>query len=171
MGLVDEAIGMWERYRAGVIAELENIPEEHWDHAPADGARTLRELALHIAESGVGFSTELTKADPNLARLFDRDSQVALMAPYPAAMGRAEVIDLLRTTGADDAKRLRVVGEGLAARTMEFMGEPVSVLTALTFASAHEMYHRGQLAIYARVAGQVPVLTTELHAMLQHARK
>ena len=32
MPLVEEAVRMWELFRAGVIAELESIPEERRDH-------------------------------------------------------------------------------------------------------------------------------------------
>lgn len=167
MSLVAEAVAMWEQYRAGVIAELENIPEDQWDRAPAPGARTLRDLARHIVHAGVGFSSEMTRADPTFMRLFDKEAQAANMAAYPQANSKAEIIELLRTTGADAAKRLREAGDALVTRTMPFMGKPVSVLTALGFALSHEMYHRGQIATYARIAGRVPALTTQLEAMAQ----
>lgn len=167
MGLVDEAVTMWERYREGTIAELENIPEEHWDRAPAAGARTLRELAQHIAETGVAFSAELASGEPNIMRLFDPAYRASLMSVYPAARTKAEIISLLKTTGADGAKRLRAAGDALATRMTQFMGAPVTVLTTLGFAASHEMYHRGQLATYARVAGAVPALTQQISAMMQ----
>jgi len=36
---------------------------------------------------------------------------------------------------------------------------PASRLTWLNHAIAHEEYHRGQLALYARLLGRVPALT------------
>ena len=42
---------------------------------------------------------------------------------------------------------------------VQFNGEPASRLTWLNHAIAHEEYHRGQLALYARLLGRVPALT------------
>jgi uncharacterized damage-inducible protein DinB len=167
MNLVEEAIVMWERYRAGVVAELDNIPEDQWDQAPAEGARTLRQLAQHILESGVGFSHELARPDGNFTRMFDKAGQAALMSAYPPPSNKTEMIALLKRAGADDAARLRAAGDALLTRTMPFMGAPVSTLTTLGFASGHEMYHRGQIATYARSMGCVPVLTRQIEAMQQ----
>jgi uncharacterized damage-inducible protein DinB len=100
MSLVEEAIKIWETFRAGVLAEVENAPEEHLEYRIGEGARTFREIAFHIAEAGVGTRS------------------------------------------------------GTQSR-----------LTALYFAIAHEMYHRGQLASYARGFGAVPALTQQLNAM------
>jgi uncharacterized damage-inducible protein DinB len=171
MGLIDEAIDMWARYRAGVIAELENVPEEHWDTRPAEGSRTLRELAQHIAEYGVAFSKTLTTDSPNLAWLFDKTHRAALVSEYPHATTKADMIDLLKRTGAEDVQRLRARGEAMSSGRIPFMGNEVSILTALGFASSHEMYHRGQLAVLARTAGCVPALTQQIEAMTKRAAR
>ena len=59
MNFVEEAIRLWEAYRAGVIAEIENIPEQELDYRPHPDARSVREVAVHIAESGIRFTNEL----------------------------------------------------------------------------------------------------------------
>ena len=163
MSAVEEAIRWWEQFRAGTIAELENIPEEHWGERPGEGARDLLELARHVAEAGVGFTNELVREDEaSFARLFDPRVQAELRAALPRASSKAEAIELLRQTGADGARRLRAAADALAAQSMKAFGQPQSRLTALWFAISHEMYHRGQIALRSRAAGCVPVLTQQM---------
>jgi uncharacterized damage-inducible protein DinB len=158
---VAAAIDLWERFRAGTISEAENIPEAQWDFRPGEGARSVRELAIHVAQAGVGFATELTNGAGSLARLFDESARAEWMAKYPRAESRAEILALLRDTMADGAKLLRTRGEALASDTIKMFGGPTSRLTALQFAMSHEMYHRGQLTTYARGLGHVPILTQQ----------
>ena len=167
MNLVDQAIRIWEHFRAGVVAELENIPEEHWDYRPAAGARTLREVALHIAEAGVGFTDELLRPDCSFSRLLDPRAQAARAAGLPRAQSKAEMVDLLRATGAEGSRRLRAIGEALAGQSMSMFGGEGSRLTGLWFAASHEGYHRGQLATYARSVGCVPALTRQIETLRQ----
>lgn len=166
MSLIEEAIRNWESYRKGVIAELENIPEEHWDHRPGAGARTLRELACHIAEAGLGFTGELVRPDCSFLRLFDPQAQAQLKATLPKANSKAEIVNLLRVTGEQGARRLREAGDALANQKMKVSTGEQCRLTGLWFAAAHEMYHRGQLASYARAVGCVPALTQQIDVML-----
>src|SRR6185437_15277968 len=109
---------------------------------------TVRELAVHVAESGVAFAAELLKADGNFAHLFDPQVQAAVRASLPHAHSKAEVLALLRMTGDDTAARLRSVGERLAHQTIPGRLGAQSRLSALWFAVSHESYHRGQLTAY-----------------------
>ena len=156
------AIALWEVFRAGTISECENIPEEHWDFRPAEGARSVRELATHIAHASVAFATELVSHQPDLARLFDAKAKEARESKYPRANAKAEVLDLLRQTMADTALMLRSRGEALQTDQMRMFGADGSRTTGLEFAMGHEMYHRGQLATYARAIGLVPMMTQQL---------
>jgi uncharacterized damage-inducible protein DinB len=163
--IVDEAIRNWENERAGVMAEVESIPEEHFDFRPAEGARSVRELAVHIAEAGLMLAAEILRTDGSFLRFFEPNADPA----QPTAHSKAEILALLRTTGADTTARLRAAGESLGKETMETFHGEESRLTALWFAVGHEMYHCGQLASYARTIGQVPALTRKLTAMMTHA--
>lgn len=166
MNLVEEAIKNWESYRAGLIAELENIPDSQMGYSPGDGGKTVREVAMHVAETGVAFLAELMKPDGNYANFFKPEVQAALKASMPTANSKAELVALLKSTGADFAAGLRAVGEPLAMQTMPTRAGTQSRLTALNFSAAHEQYHRGQLAVYARALGAIPMLTQQINAML-----
>jgi uncharacterized damage-inducible protein DinB len=80
----------------------------------------------------------------------------------PKSDTQAELVEMLRTTGAENAKRLRDAGESLATQTMKGSAGPQSRLTSLHFAIGHEMYHRGQLALLVRQLGLTPALTQQL---------
>jgi uncharacterized damage-inducible protein DinB len=165
MSLIEEAIRNWEAFRAGVIAEIENTPEEHLDHRPGEGARTLREVVLHIVALGVGFTDQLLLPDGSFLNLFKPGVMEQVRAGLPKAESKAELVDLLRKTGEESAARLRAAGDALETQTMTGRYGPQSRLSLLWFAAAHEMYHRGQLAIYERSVGTVPALTKQIEAM------
>ena len=159
MSQVEEAIRMWEIYREGTVGELANIPEEQWDHRPGDGARTVHELALHIVTSAIGFTDELLAPEPSFMRLRDPAVQAKLAERHATKTSKADVIELMQSSGADNAKRLREAADAVEHGTMKaFQGEQ-SRLSGLWFAAAHEMYHRGQIATYARQLGLVPAMT------------
>jgi len=158
MSHVEEAIRMWEIYREGTIGELANIPEEQWDHRSGDGARSVRELALHVAMSATGFTNALLSEDGSFKHLRDPKLHATMAAPYENA-SKAEILELLKTSGAENARRLREVGESLAEQRMPSFNADQSRLSGLWFGAAHEMYHRGQVASYARQLGLVPAMT------------
>lgn len=164
MAYIEEAVRQWEMARAGIIAELENSPESELDYRPGDGARSTREIAIHVAEAGVAFTNELLKPDGNFANLFDPAIQGAVRASLPRAHSKADIVAMLRTTGDEIASRLRQAGEPLAQQTMEGRLGAQSRLSALWFAVSHESYHRGQLTAYERGFGAVPALTQQIAA-------
>lgn len=159
--MIEEAIRTWDLFRQGVIGELENIPEEHWEYRAGAGARSVRELALHIAASGTGFVDALVAEEASFTRLRDAKVQEHLAASLGDVSTKEKVIAMLRQRGADDAARLRANAARLAG-TMPTMTGEQSRITGLWFAASHEMYHRGQLATYARALGLVPMLTQRI---------
>jgi uncharacterized damage-inducible protein DinB len=169
MNVAEEAIRTWESFRAGTIAELELIPDDKWDYRPAEGARTVRALARHIAQAGAGFTEELLREGGSFARLFDPKFREELAAKLPTANTKAEIIEMLRTLGADSMRRLRDAGPALVTKTMSAFGGEQSRLTGLWFAVSHEQYHRGQIASYVRQLGITPALTRQFEA--RSARK
>lgn len=164
MNYVEEAITMWGQVRAGTLAELENIPEAQWDFRAGEGARTLREVARHILEAGAFFTHELLKEDGSFMRMFDEAYRTEVVAQIPEAKTKAEMLELLKSSAADEAKRLRDVGEALATQTMKTAKGADSRLKAVWFAVSHEMYHRGQLTVYERAMGETPAMTKQAEA-------
>ena len=163
MNTTNEALAMWETARKITIAELENIPEEQWEFRPGDGARTLREIVRHILEASVGFVREILSEQPSFARIFAPETRAQFTKDYPDKHAKEDIIDQFNAAFADDMKKLRGKGD-LASQPMTLFKQEQSRLTGLWFAIGHEMYHRGQLATYARALGHVPAMTQQSQA-------
>jgi len=158
MNHAEEAIAMWEIYRKGTVDELANLQEEHLDHRAGEGARSVRELVLHIVASSVGFVDELL-GDGQFMRLRDPQVRAQYEARYASKTSKADLVELLQSTGADIVQRLRDGAAKLDGQTMQSFGGERSRTSGIWFAAAHEMYHRGQLTAYARQLGIVPAMT------------
>jgi uncharacterized damage-inducible protein DinB len=161
--LLEEALEAWEYTRQGVIEELQNIPEAKFGFRPTDSSRSVIELAQHIAESGMMMSGELGRADGD----FRRKSYEGFLHEYAKGVGgkrtRAQLLALLRQSHADGAKRFRAAGElHMLQNIRRFDGKMGTRLAWMNHGISHEEYHRGQLALYARLLGRVPALTRRI---------
>jgi uncharacterized damage-inducible protein DinB len=163
--LLEEALEAWKYARDGVIEEVKNLPEESMT-AQSASPRTVADIVHHIAESGLMMAGELSRVDGD----FQRQPHPAFLAEYAGGMERpttkVELVTLLERTYRDGRDRLRQAGE---ARLMEpirqFNGEPARRLTWMHHGIAHEEYHRGQIALSARLLGHVPALTKLIHGV------
>lgn len=154
MSTIDEAIAMWETFRAGVIAELENIPEESWGFRPEKDARSVLELGQHVAQMAEAFAAELCGPEPVFMSVAGKSREVQV------GNSKRELIDYMKAK--HFAGTLRGCSDAIANGEMKSFGKMASRLTGLWFAISHEAYHRGQLATYARALGLVPAMTQQM---------
>ena len=158
--MLDETLDAWGYTRSGVIDELENIPAEQFTFRPTPKSRTVAELAQHIIESALMATGELNRPDGS----FQRKSYPEFIEEYAGNRARTEhkeaLVAMLRSIHDESLAAFRKTGQaGLLRDIVQFNGEPATRLTWLNHAIAHEEYHRGQLALYARLMGRVPALT------------
>jgi uncharacterized damage-inducible protein DinB len=158
--MLEEALEAWAYTRSGVIDELENIPGEQFQFQPTAASRTVAELAQHIIESALMATGELNRPDGS----FQRESYPEFVEEYAGTRAhtadKVELIALLRATHEEALAAFRGTGQAALLREIvQFNGEPATRLTWLNHAISHEEYHRGQLAVYARLMGRVPALT------------
>ena len=164
MTFLDEMLAAWAYTRDGVIAEVKNLPESALDFRPNEATRTTREVVQHILESGLMMAGELSRPNGD----FQRQSYPSFLKEYAPGVARhrtkAALAAALNTTHAAGAKRIRAAGElGMLQNIRQFNGEPATRLSWMHHGVAHEEYHRGQLALYARLVGRVPALTKLIH--------
>ena len=158
--LLDEFLEAWAYTRDGVVAEVRNLPEPALDFKPSDASRTARELVQHIIESGLMMSGELSRPDGD----FQRQSYPEFIAEYGRGVRRSrsktDLVKALKDTHTAGEKRIRQAGEILMLQQIrQFNGVPATRLSWMHHGISHEEYHRGQLALYARLVGRVPALT------------
>ena len=162
--LLDEAIEAWGDARQGVIAEARNIPPSAFDFRPTPEMRSVAELVLHIVETGLMWSNELTRPTAD----FTRKSFPAFIKHYARGVDRVrakgELVRLLTSSYRAGVKRIREAGEvRMLQYVRRFDGERGTRLSWMHHGVAHEEYHRAQIALYARLLGRTPALTRLIH--------
>lgn len=161
--LLEETLENWRFAREGVIAELANIPEKRIDFRPTQESRTVGELIQHVVESGNLMSGELSRPDGD----FLRKSYEGFSREYGRGLSklrsRKRLLSALRQSHAAGEKKIRAAGElWMLQLIRRFDGEKGTRLAWMHHGVAHEEYHRGQLALYARLMGRVPALTKRI---------
>jgi uncharacterized damage-inducible protein DinB len=73
--------------------------------------------------------------------------------------GKQALIDLLQSSMTDAEECIRSMADKWNEPMIGVDGKQSTKGAILTFASSHEMYHRGQLTVYERLLNIEPVLT------------
>lgn len=161
--LLEEALEAWADCRAGVVEELQILDDAELEFRPADGARSGRELVWHIVETARMWCGELARADGDFRRQSFGEFIQEYGGEVTAAHDRDALLELLESSHRDGDRSLRDAGELRMLQTIHrFDGVPGTRLAWLNHGIAHEMYHRGQLAMYARLIGRTPALTQRI---------
>lgn len=161
--LLDEALEAWEGTRRGTLEEASVIPDDRYDWRPGPEARSVRELLRHILESTLMMVGELSREDGDWTRQSFREHLAEYAAHLDDEMSPQELRDELAVAFAEGAATLRATGEiGMLQRIRRFDGLDGTRLAWLRHGIAHEAYHRGQLALYARIMGITPALTRKI---------
>lgn len=158
--LLEEALEAWAWAREGVIAEVENLPKTKFDFRATPRSRSVTELVQHIVECGLMMAGELTRPDGD----FRRQSFPEFIGEYAEGVSKVttkeKLVDLLRSTHEEGDRKFRKAGElSLLQYIRRFDGLQGTRLAWFYHGVAHEEYHRGQLALCARLLGRVPALT------------
>ena len=158
--LLEETLEAWHYTRAGFVTEIENLSESDLQFRPHAESRTPAEIAIHIVESGLMMAGELSRPDGN----FRRKSFPQFMKEYargvrPTTKKKA-LVQWLTRTHAEGERKIRTAGElHMLQLITRFDGERGTRLAWMNHGISHEEYHRGQIALYARLVGRVPALT------------
>ena len=160
MQLFDEMIEAWRYTRDGVIAEVENLSEDALAKAPDELPRSGIDLVNHIVESGRLMAGELTHPKGDFRRKSYGDLLKEHVKPGDVATCKKEALDLLRRSHREGEAALKAAGaERLMEPIRQFNGIEASRMSWFAGGISHEEYHRGQLAMYARLSGETPALT------------
>ena len=158
--LLEEALEAWRFAREGVRDELKNLPADRMDFRPTPQSRTVRELAQHILEVSMMMTGELTRPDTNLQRApWPKLLRLYALEAYRAKT-KAQLVRLMDAQLKDGERRFRATGElNLLQLIKRFDGKLGTKSEWMHHIIAHEEYHRGQIAMSARLLGIKPALT------------
>lgn len=158
--LLEEALNGWTFTRQGFAAEARQIPEDQWDFRPHPHARSVRELVVHILQSGRMMVGELTRPDGDFPRQSIDEHFAEYASDIPADGSSEDLLRLLETTLENGVRSFRDAGEiHMLQQIRQFDGTFATRHSWFHHGVAHEDYHRGQLATYARCMGRIPALT------------
>lgn len=162
--LLEEALDAWTDAREGVIAELENVPADRFDFRPVEEVRSVGELAAHILEVSQMMVGELCREASDFRRLPFPELLERHAGDVRSLREKEPLLEALERTLEEGKRHFREVGElHMLQLILRFDGKLGTRLAWLHHGVAQEMYHRGQLALYARTLGLVPALTQRIH--------
>src|SRR5215510_9154406 len=156
---VEKVIEGWKEVRSGLIDEANQIPADRFSFQATPESRSVKGLLQHLVETQKFLTGEICRADTNLMRSSFAD-QIKHYAPDVRKIEDKDgLLNLLRASMDETAARL-LAADGEMNKTMKrFDGKEMTKLAFVSFAIAHEMYHRGQLTVYERLLNIEPVLT------------
>ena len=162
-------IALWKDTRAGLIQEVEKIPEDQFSFRATPDTRSIAELLQHIISAQKILVGETCRANTNLMR----QSFAAHAKEYAAGVNEVPdkngLLELLRSGMHEAEVCLNSYGDKLDETMTALNGKPTSKSAFLTFSLSHEMYHRGQLTVYQRLLNIEPVLTERLKKVFSNA--
>jgi uncharacterized damage-inducible protein DinB len=162
-------IALWKDTRAGLIQEVEKIPEDQFSFRATPDTRSIAEILQHIISSQKILVGETCRASTNLMR----QSFAAHAKEYAAGVNEVTdkngLLELLRSSMEEAEACLSSYGDKLDQTMTRLDGQPTSKSAFLTFSLSHEMYHRGQLTVFERLLNIEPVLTGRLKKLFVNA--
>jgi uncharacterized damage-inducible protein DinB len=150
MAIIDGMLQELELEAQTTRRVLERVPDAHLGWRPHERARTLGELALHIAMVPGAVAQLAMRPSPTPAPQFGADPSPARAADLLSALDQS-VADAKQTLGGtDDARLMETLRMMQGDR--ELMAIPrIALLRSIML--NHWYHHRGQLSTYLRQLG------------------
>jgi uncharacterized damage-inducible protein DinB len=156
---VENVIESWKEVRSGLIDEANQIPADQFFFQPAPGSRPVNRLLQHLIESQKFLVGEACRPDTNLLRQSFAEHIKEYAPGVSGVDDKDALLELLRVSMDDAADQLSAAAGEMNNMMKRFDGKEMTKLAFISFAIAHEMYHRGQLTVYERFLGIEPALT------------
>ena len=167
---LEEMLDVWKEVRAGLIAELAQIPAEQFGFQATSESRSVAGIIRHIIETQKFLTDKMCRPDTDFKRL--PKAQIRELVERQAAEAHSggdkeELIGSLRSTMESAEAALRAFGEEALRENVQGMdGKKMSKLGYLYLYITHEMYHRGQISVYERLMQIEPALTAKVREVL-----
>ena len=167
---VDSLIGTWKETRNGFIDEVAQVPADQFSFRPTAETRSVAEVVRHIIETQHVLVGEACRPETNLMRQSFAD-HIKEYAPHVGSIEDKDgLLELMRNSMEANQAAIRANQERLGESMKRFDGKTMTKFEFLTFATAHEMYHRGQFTVYERLLNIKPALTTKFEKLFAQSR-
>lgn len=143
-------IADWKWAKEYTMAYIESMPESGINLKPTDSVRSFAEQMLHITSANVGFTAQVSGLPPTIENVRELEKNES----YKNKAALTEVV----------AKGYDYVIASLEATSSESLSEEITLFgqfemtgaDAMHKAFIHQNHHRGQCAVYIRLAGGIP---------------
>lgn len=166
---VEMLVDTWKEYRKGLIAEVEQIPEEKFDFRATPETRSIAEILQHIVEVQKMLIGEAGRADGNMRRQSFADHVKEHAPEVESITNKNGLLEMLRSSMEVCEANVRSNNDLMQGSMGGIDGKPTPKLKVVNFAMSHEMYHRGQLTVYERLINLEPALTRHFAKMIAQA--
>ena len=166
---VETIIALWKDTRAGLIHEVENIPEDQFSFRATPDTRSITELLQHIITAQKILIGESCRPDTNLMRQSFVEHAKEYAPGVHEVVDKKGLIELLHTSMDEAEVCMKLYGDKVDETMTSLNGQTISKEAFLTFALGHEGYHRGQLTVFERLLNIEPVLTTKTKKLFAKA--
>lgn len=163
-------IGLWKDARAGLIHEVEKIPEDQFSFRATPDTRSIAEVLQHIIESQKILVGEACRPDANIRRQSFAAHAQEHASGVKDVSDKNGLLELLRSSMDEAETCMRGHADKFDETMTNIAGQPTAKSAFLTFAMSHEMYHRGQLTVFERLLNIEPVLTGKLKKLFAGAQ-
>lgn len=146
----ESMVAEWTWAKDYTLRYIESMPENGINYRPTDSVRTFREQMLHLTSANMGISAQALGAAPTIEDLRGLEKSEG----YQTKAELAEVVAIsydfiianIESTSADKfSEEVKLFGQ-----------YDMKVSDALQKTFIHQTHHRGQTAVYIRMAGGVP---------------
>jgi uncharacterized damage-inducible protein DinB len=168
---LDGLIGSWKEVRSGLVDEAASIPEDKFTFQATPETHSVAALLQHVIEAQKMLMGEVCRADTNLLRQSFAEQIKAYAPEVGGVTDKDGLLALLRSSMDETEAKLLNAGDELGNEMKRFDGKPMTKYAFVSFAIAHEMYHRGQLTVYLRLLGIEPVLTRRFRKLFGDPQK
>ena len=166
---VEMLVNTWKEYRKGLIAEVEQIPEDKFNFRATPETRSIAEILQHIVEVQSMLIGEAGRADGNMRRQSFADHVKEYAPEVQAITDKNGLLEILRSSMEVCEANVRSNNDLMEGSIGGIDGKPTPKLQVINFAMSHEMYHRGQLTVYERLLNLEPALTRQFAKMTAQA--
>ncbi len=127
-----------------IIRAAEKMPEENYSFKPVPEVKTFGQMIGHVADAQYAFcSAVLGEENPKLNIEKTKTT-------------KAELVQALKDAFAYADKAYDGMTDAQATQMIKFFGQDLAKLTTLSFNTAHNDEHYGNLVTYLRIKGIIP---------------
>ena len=146
--MIDAIVADYERAKTLTLAYIDAMPDDKFSFKPTDEVRTYSEQMLHLAQGTIGLSANGTGAE----RIFANEN----LEKTEAYQTKEEVSRIVTASFDFAIEGIKNMDPASFEEIVEAGPFKVTKLGWVNKAFEHLTHHRGQCAVYLRLAGVTP---------------